>query len=670
MAAYELAHTYAESEIFDVQYAQINDIINLAHGNHKPARLTRLAANSWTLADSPIVGGPFYLDNYLVSSGTTYILTSATVTVPAFTGTVTMSSSANIFIASGSTLNHQGTYFKIGNLVTNATTGLQEQGYVIINEVINPSTASVTIKNSAISTTAATTTWAHGAWSSIHGYPSRVTFHQSRLFYARTNYQPQQVWGSKSFSYDNFAVDGGADDDAIDIQLASNESNDIKWIVPASKLIAGTYGGEYVIGTGDGSPLTPATTNVSKETSWGSEAVVPKKIGNFYYYVQRFSQKIREFFFSFDNDSYKSADRTILAPHICEDGIVDMAYQQNPDTVLWCVTTNGTIATMTREVDQEVTGWAKQTTDGTYESIASIPSASEPHDEVWVVVARTISGITRRFIERFYSPIVPDSKDQCVYVHSNLTYDGYAVSAASTATTISLSATGGTSVLVTASATYFTSGDVGQRIRAIDADRNTVGELKITGYTSGTIVVGTVTKVFDASSYVGGLWGLSVTIISGYDHLEAEDVRILADGGTDYPDKTVSSGTITLTRDAFVVNAGLPYTQRIVTLPPEAGAQRGTAQGKLQDISELAFKVNRSHAGFYYGTNDSNLKRARYRSPETEMGTPEPLFTGVIPNLSVFANPTHGVQVILQNTDPLPVELLSITEVLDTQEKA
>jgi hypothetical protein len=74
---------------------------------------------------------------------------------------------------------------------------------------------------------------------------------------------------------------------------------------------------------------------------------------------------------------------------------------------------------------------------------------------------------------------------------------------------------------------------------------------------------------FSTTTYAPGYWGLSVSSISGLDHLEAETLTVLADGGTDKPNKVVSNGTLTLSYDYFVVTAGLPYTQKIKSLPQE-----------------------------------------------------------------------------------------------------
>jgi len=686
---YEVAHTYTENELFNVQFSQLNDVIYLSHKDHKPQKLTRFGSTSWTLADFAFLGGPYINDNYIYSNSTTTILSSATITPSATSGSITLSATSNIFIASTGTLNnHVESVWKLGGPSTDSTTGLNVQGCVRISGISNPSTATATVLDNLDATTA-TTTWAQGAWSDVLGWPARVTFHQQRLVFARTAYQPQNVWLSQNFVYDNYAVNSGNADDALNLELASNESNDIKWLASTKALIAGTYGGEFVIKSGSDDLLTPANAAASKETSWGSESIIPKKIGNFFYYVQRFGTKLREIIYSWDLDNYKSVDKTILSSHIAEDGFKDIVYQQSPGSILWCVTTNGNIATLTREVDQEVQGWSVQKTDGSYESLATIPSQDSAHDEVWTVVSRVISSSTVRYIERFKSQTVPDRQDQCFYVHSGLSYDAFAVKGAS----LSVSATSGT-VLLTSSAAYFSSTDVGQRIRA-NSSGTIQGEAIIIGYTSSTIVVGTVRSNFTTTAYSETIWGLSVNTISGLGHLQGETVTVLVDGGTDKPDKVVTGSAITLANDGYIAHIGLPYTQKMTTLPPEAGSQRGTSQGKIQKITEAAFKVTRSHKGFKVGGSASeldtvsyiesvtpeilytgtipnasfSLERISFRDPSTPMGTPELLYTGVIPNVSVRDNYNYGSQLTMSNSDPLPIELTSLILTIDTHDK-
>jgi len=660
---FTLAHVFTEDELFDVQFTQLNDVIWLTHPDHPPQRLVRSAAASWSIADFAFLGGPFLDDN----------VSATTITPSASSGTINLTASTAVFtVSSGSTKGHVDSYWKLGQTLTNSTTGLEEQGYVQITDVVDTFTATATvIKNLTIAAATATTDWAEGAWSAVRGYPARIVFHERRLFMARTATEPQKLWGSKVFVYDNFALDGAADDDGLNLALASNESNEIQWLASAKSLIAGTYGGPFIVNSGSSEPITPSNANASQQVSFGAEDIVPVGIGNFIYYVQRFGRKLRELFYFWDLDTYKAVDKTIFSPHILGEGIIDMDYQQNPDTILYCVLTNGTLATLTREVDQEVQAWAKQTTTGTYSSVAVIPSQTKSYDEVWVIVERWINSVQKRYVEVFENIEVPDRQDLCLYLHSALTYNAYDSTTSSSAT-ISLSATGGTgsTITITANTNYFVSGDVGQRIRAIDTDDgSTVGEAKITAFTSGTVIVATVKFVFDASSYAAGKWGLSVQTISGLSHLEAMTVSVLGDGGTDKPSKTVASGVIQLAYDYFVVNVGLPYDQILYVLPREAGSARGTSQGRVQKINEVAFKLNRSHKGFQVGGSSTTLDRAGTRDPNTELGTPELLFTGIAPNITLQSDYEYGAQIYIKNEDPLPIEMLSIMSVLTTYDK-
>lgn len=666
---YEVVHTYASADISSIQFCQNHDVLYLAHANYPPAILTRLGSTSWTLANFAFTGGPFQPVNI-----TTTTLQASTATSGATVSLTFSPTGSGVFVASsGSNVGHVGSYFSIGSTVTNASTGLAVQGYVKITSVVNSYSATGTVM-SLLSTIGATTIWQQPSWSYPSGWPARGTFFQSRLFFARTSTEPQTVWGSANFNFTEYGVNGGADDDALNLQLAATQGNDIKWLAPMNDLIVGTYGGEFCIsnGIGTGNPLTPATAGVVNQTSWGSEAIPPKKIGNFAYYVQRASQKLREIFFVWTSANYKSVDKTILSPHICGGGFLDIAYQQNPETVLWCLCSNGTIATMTREVDQEVQAWSRQTTLGSYSSIAIIPSQSGPYDEAWTIVNRQINGTSVNYIDTFQNQIVPLSpttgrvlQDKLFYVHSGLTYDAFSSTSALTSTSISLSATAGT-IVVTSSAAYFSSGNVGKRLRAVDADHNILGEILITGYTSSTVIVGTSKYSFSAPSYSAGYWGVSVTTLSGLSYLEKQSVVVCADGGTDYPAKTVSNGSITLSYNYYVVTVGLPASQIIMTLPQETPTERGTAQGKKQRINNVAFKLNNSYTGFSISGTTGTLFIVQNRKPTVLLGNPPALLTGILPNITFQDDYRYGSQVLIENTDPMPVEILSLMTTIET----
>lgn len=660
---YEIAHVYTESTIREVQYAQLNDIVWLAHKDYPPQILTRVASNQWTCADYAFLGGPFLDDNTSEITMTASATAGSSITI-----TLSATSSTLSFVNSSSTTRgHIGTYWKIGGIVTTATTALQ--GYVEITAYSSATVAIADVK-STLSSGAATTSFAEGAWSDVRGWPASVCFHEGRLYWARTDTEPEGVWGSHSFIYDEYSLDEQEDDEGINIKLSSNQSNEIQWLASGNSLLAGTFGGAFVINGGADSGITPTNITAKQEVNFGSEPIQPKRIASYFYYVQRFRKKLRELFYLWENDAFKATDKTILSPEITGDGIIDIAYQEVPDTILWCVTTDGTIATMTREVDQEVQGWTIQNTDGRYEAIAAMPSQSYKMDEIWVVVKRVINGVTRRYIEYFEDIHLPDRQDKMVYLHSSLEFDAYSLTNASNSNcTISLTATSGSTVVLTCSANYFTASDEGLRIRGIDSSGSTIGEFYITSYSSAKAVTGSVRYTFSSSTIAPGYWGKSVDAISGMNHLSGSTVKVLADGGLDKPDKIVTAGTVNLAYNYFVVQCGLPYTQKLQLLPFEAGSERGTAQGKIQRINQVMFKLNKSYRGFSVGGTEALAERVSFRDPTTVLGTPEALYTGILENVNFRDDYRYGSTIWITNDEPFPIELLSIMAMLDTQDK-
>jgi hypothetical protein len=314
-----------------------------------------------------------------------------------------------------------GGLMRIGGLVSSV------QGYVKI--VGFSSTTLVTADVIAtLDGTGATDDWAMGSFSDDAGYPSCVTFHEQRLWYGGTRLEPQTVKGSVTLEFDNFTP--GADDaDALDYQIATEQVNAIRWLSSGRGLAIGTTGGAFILSTGsDFTPITPTNVQVRRETNFGSELIIPQIIGNFQYYVQRGGRKLREFQYNFDIDRHRSLDMTLLAEHVTSTGITELEFALSPNSVLWAVLDGGEIATMTRQIEQEVIGWTRQIPgptvagDSEYESVASIPVGED--DQVWVSVKRTVNGVTRRFVEFFQDLDFGDDQSDAFFVDSGLTYTG------------------------------------------------------------------------------------------------------------------------------------------------------------------------------------------------------------------------------------------------------
>ncbi len=657
---YQLTTIFTEDELADIKYVQVNDVIWITHPNHAPQKLVRTSANEWTIADFDFKGGPFLDENTDTSIEIDPTSTTGTINI------VVSPTTANLFTLSTSTLGHHNSYWRIAGLSdTNATTGLKEYGYVKITHVINSYTATATVIK-ALKSAASTSVWAEGAWSAVRGYPACVTFHGSRLYFARTDHEPQKVWGSKVFIYDNFALDTQADDDGLNLALASNESNEIQWLVSGANLYAGTFGGVFVIRADGELAITPDNVNAREEVGYGTSSIQAKKVGSFIYFLQRFAKKLRELFYSWENDTFKAVDATILSAHITGNGVVDMDIMTAPETIIHCVLTSGTLACMTREIDQQVMGWSRISTDGTFTSVAIVPSQADAYDEAWVIVERWVNSTRKKYVEYFENLEPPARQDLCLYLHSALTYNAYS-STSTSGVTVSLSASSG-SVTLTSSTAYFAGGMINKRLRAIDENGNTIGEGSITATASTTSITLSITTTFNALSYTTGRWGVSVATISGLDHLEAKTLGILADGLTESLTRTVASGAVTLGSNYFVISAGLSYNQLFRTLKKEFQVQTGTIQTQWQRFDKIAFKVNRSTQNFKYGPDSSNLDDIQLAVTPTVTS----LYTGILPpqggTIAMRGGYQRGAQVYIKNTQPLPIEILNIVGNLESYE--
>ena len=159
--------------------------------------------------------------------------------------------------------------------------------------------------------------------------------------------------------------------------------------------------------------------------------------------------------------------------------------------------------------------------------------------------------------------------------------------------------------------------------------------------------------------------GSAVTTITGLSHLEGETVSVLADGAT-HPDKTVSSGEITLDRSSSKVKVGLPFTSLLQTMRIDAGAQNGTSQSKTKRIYEITLRLYET-LGVEVGPDLNNMERIPFRSSADLMDTSVSVFTGD-KEIEFRGNyETDGFIFVRQN-QPLPLTILSLYPKLQTND--
>lgn len=173
-------------------------------------------------------------------------------------------------------------------------------------------------------------------------------------------------------------------------------------------LIALTYGGEFTITSGSDAAITPTNISVKNPSPYGCNGIRPVRVGTEIMFVQRAGRKL--YAVAYDPDSfvsYSANDMTVLAEHITSGGVLDMAYQQQPDAFVWMVRADGVAVTMAIDRAQDVIAWSRQITEGAFESVATIPS--ETDDVVYAIVRRVVNGQTVRYVEVFDKKLYTDA---------------------------------------------------------------------------------------------------------------------------------------------------------------------------------------------------------------------------------------------------------------------
>ena len=202
--------------------------------------------------------------------------------------------------------------------------------------------------------------------SGANNRPSCVSFFEQRLVFANTNNNPQTLWFSKSGDYENFTTGTNADD-AMIYTIASNQVNAIQYLKAVRTLVVGTSGGEFTVSAdGTDASITPTNVTIKRQSSFGSAGVDAIPAGNAILFLQKAKRKIRELAYNFDSDGYVAPDLTILNDTVTKSGINQMVYQQEPDSIIWCVRDDGELAGLTYQRSENVVAWHRHIFGGAF----------------------------------------------------------------------------------------------------------------------------------------------------------------------------------------------------------------------------------------------------------------------------------------------------------------
>lgn len=422
-----------------------------------------------------------------------------------------------------------------------------------------------------------------GAWNGTDGYPQAVGVNEQRLCFGGSAKYPITSWLSKTGKFEDFGFHSPIEDaDAFTFRFDSGEVNDIQWIASLGSMIVGTAGAEWRVRAGSNADaLSPSSIDAKAQSYNGCASIEPLTIGSTTLFIQRGANVVRDLRYSLEADGYAGKELSIMSNHLFKrKTLLEWSYGRLPYSIIWGVRSDGVLLGFTYVREQEVWGWHRHETLGSYKSVCAVPGTTE--DRVYVIVQRTIDGNTKQFIEVFKPRIADEDTYDYFFVDCGLTYDGS-----------------------------------------------------------------------------------PATSISGLDHLEGEDVAVLADGAV-VSGLTVASGAITLPFAASLVHVGLPYTSDLELLGVQVADEIGSSEGRTKSIPIVNIKFEDSRA-CWAGPDEDHLDEMRFR--EDGYGDdPIPLATETKPLTFDSGYDING-RVFIRNTDPVPVTILSITPDVELSER-
>ncbi|TRC72746.1 hypothetical protein FJV83_10140 [Mesorhizobium sp. WSM4307] len=267
-------------------------------------------------------------------------------------------------------------------------------------------------------------------------YVESGSLYEERLAFSRKF----SVYASATGDFDNFAL-GEKDDDALEfIQAGGGQANDIAWIADSDgALLIGTSGGVRALsGSGIDEALTPSSFKNRRSRTFGCARIRPVDAGQSFLYVTRSRKSIAELTQTAQS-RFSSDDVGQISEHIPKQGVVELAFQTDPDPLLWFPLDNGELGGYTHQPSQEVRGMHRHRLGGAFGGTgpddsnwavvesATVTPGQDGNDDLWLVVKRTIGGVTRRYIEIKTAPFEYGAVADAFEVDCGLTYTGAAV---------------------------------------------------------------------------------------------------------------------------------------------------------------------------------------------------------------------------------------------------
>lgn len=679
---YTIGTPYTSDELALLKFSQKASKLNITHPNHPPYTLTLISATNWTLvadtfgstASPPglisAVGSATGPATYMYTvtsvdangqeSGTTGVLYAASVQdmrvidpTTLTSGSVTVSWSAaagavsyNVYASSPRINGTPPADTMVGFIGT--TTGT-----TLVDANIPPDfqTQPPIFRNPFVST-----------------HPQCSSYYQQRLCFGNGGGNDlDRFWMSQPGADSNFNVSNPSQaDDALDARLVSLEVNEIKSMIPMpSGLIMLTTKGAWQVSGGaggvatQGGPVTPTTLTATPQAYVGANDVPPILINYDIFYVQQKGSIIRDLTYNIYANIYTGNDVSVMSNHLFYGHQVrEWAYAEEPFKIVWIVRDDGILLSLTILKEQEMHGWARHDTLGYFRSICTVTEG--PVDATYVVVERPypLGGpfATVLQIERLHERQFDFGAEDAFCVDAGVS------TVPNTPNTVISTVISGNVATFHTGAPVFSVSMVGSIVR-VGGGKVKLTFVADTENARGDIIQPITNLITDdpfnrVAIAPAGTWSIDkpIQVLHGLNHLEGQEVVILADGGV--VRLTVQDGSVTLPQPASKIVAGLGYQAQLQTMYLDLGQEANTIQGKRKKVNALTVRVKDSR-GVKAGRTFETVTPIKELNRVTIMGQPVPLISA---DERIVMDPLWDVpgQICIQVDDPLPATILGV----------
>ena len=421
-----------------------------------------------------------------------------------------------------------------------------------------------------------TRNWDEQVVSAVNGYPKTGVFHEQRLFIAGVTNIPDLVAGSQSGAFFNFDTGEALDSESIQIQIASDEINEIRHLKSSKVLEILTNTAEFFLKASIGKPLTPTDIQIVRQSLFGcSQKAMPRQYDGGTIYIQNNNKTVREFVFNSSTEEFASAPIALISNHVVSNA-TDTAQVNSltdrDEQLFFIVNVDGTMAVYSAQRLQEVNGWVIWTT-GTIESVCCTSQIT------YVAVKRTINSATVYYLEQFASTSFDIPTDMTVTKTLSGSYQphGSPLTNGTTSSSTGVIVNGFTNAPQVGEKFTFAGNATVYTINAASATSNS-GEYSLT-LNAAVSTANDVALTFTASKTWSGLnatpdmRGLTVHGTSG--STEGGNINYYGDG------TVTSGGVVVLDSVAAAVDIGLDYTFEMETMPADGKIGTSAAASPL-----------------------------------------------------------------------------------------